>query len=136
MLGITHPRPLSLPVSGNQQVTRHVEDNLRGSLDMRVFLMTTNPESEKYLREIAEEMSNLFGITYREAVARVNREWRDLSFERSLDLITHELPEHWAYRLYYGEVAYWDPSADRSKWVAREAPPHDSPYWTVHDSSE
>jgi hypothetical protein len=98
--------------------------------------MPTIPESEEYLREIADEMTDRFGITYREAVARINYEWRHLSFDKWPDLIGHELPEHWAHRLYYGDVAYWDSDADRSKWVARAIPPHDSRYWTVPDSSE
>jgi hypothetical protein len=102
---------------------------------MGELTMATVPESEEYLREIAEEMTDLFDIPYREAVARINYEWRDLSFDKWPDLIGHELPEHWAYRLYYGDVAYWDSSIDRSQWVAREAPPRGSRYWTVLDSS-
>ncbi|MPY63218.1 hypothetical protein [Streptomyces spongiae] len=102
---------------------------------MSEFSMPTIPESEECLREIAEEMMELFGIPYREAVARINYEWRHLSFEKWPDLIGHELPEHWAYRLYYGEVPYWDAHADRSKWVAHQAPPNDLQYWTIHDSS-
>ena len=103
---------------------------------MSEFSIPATLEAREYLHDIMKDMTELFGISYREAVARINYEWRHLSFNEWPDLISHELPEHWAYRLYYGEVAYWDSSADRSKWVAREMPPRDSRYWTIRDNPE
>ncbi|MFH8343845.1 hypothetical protein [Streptomyces sp. NPDC018045] len=100
---------------------------------MSKYEMTVTQEVEDYLDEIAEEMVGLFGIPTAEAVARINYEWRDQSFEEEDDLIFHELPEHWAYVLYYsGTVPYWDPEADRTRWSIRNAPPAGDTAWTLH----
>lgn len=99
-----------------------------------MFTMPAVDEAQEYLRDIAEDMVSLFGISLAEAVARVNYQWDGLSFEEWPDLICHELPEYWAYRLYYEDVLSWDPAADRSQWVVREAPPVGSAYWTLGDS--
>ncbi|MHB9759281.1 hypothetical protein ACYBSK_33295 [Streptomyces sp. BYX5S] len=98
---------------------------------MNEFIMSTAPEAREYLLEVVEEMTDTFNISSSEAVARINSEWGHLSFEEWPDLIEHELPEHWAYRIYYGDVPYWDPSEDRRKWVPKDAPPRGSRYWTL-----
>ncbi|MDT0458151.1 hypothetical protein RM550_20830 [Streptomyces sp. DSM 41527] len=99
---------------------------------MSKYLMPVSRDVEDYLDEIAEEMAGLFGISTAEAVARINYEWRDQSFEEEDDLIFHELPEHWAYVLYYrGTVPYWDPEADRQEWNIRAAPSADDSAWTL-----
>ncbi|MDT0320228.1 hypothetical protein [Streptomyces millisiae] len=96
------------------------------------FLMATDdPEMQQYFREIAEFMVDEFAIGYPEAVARVNEAFKDQEFAPYPDIICHELPEHWAYGLYYGDVPYWDEEADRSTWTARPAPDPASPSWTV-----
>lgn len=98
---------------------------------MSEFLMQAPPETLDYLREIAEEMQRRFGISRAEAVARINAAYGGETFDEWPDLMCHELPEHWAYGLYYGDVPYWDENADRSRWQAREAPPRDSLAWTI-----
>ncbi|MEV4440217.1 hypothetical protein AB0K09_14545 [Streptomyces sp. NPDC049577] len=98
---------------------------------MSVFLMPATAEAEEYLHEIVDVMVDECGISRAEAVARVNDAWGDLSFSEWPDLIGHELPEHWAYGFCYGDVRYWDPTADRSEWVLREPPPAGAPCWTV-----
>ncbi|RKN05351.1 hypothetical protein [Streptomyces radicis] len=77
--------------------------------------------------EIAAFMVEEFGISHREAAARVNEAFEDAESGSCPDLLGHELPEHWAYGLYYGDVPYWDESADRSSWRVRPAPPFASP---------
>ncbi|MDJ0341172.1 hypothetical protein QMK19_07265 [Streptomyces sp. H10-C2] len=99
---------------------------------MSEFIMPAVPEMQEYLGEVAEELVTLFGISRAEAVARINQAWGHQVFDEWPDLLAHEDPEHWAYGLYYeGDVPYWEPDADRSPWRIRQAPPRDSPAWTL-----
>ena len=66
-----------------------------------------------------------------EAVARVNAHWAGTSFDPYPDLVCHETSEYWAYGIVYGDVPFWSPTADRSQWQPRPAPPADSPAWTL-----
>ncbi|MBQ0983639.1 hypothetical protein KBZ10_03685 [Streptomyces sp. F63] len=93
--------------------------------------MRTNEEVVEYLEEIVEVMIEGCGVSRAEAVARINQQWRGQDLDESPELIEHELPEFWAYRICYGTVPYWDPDVDRSQWKLREPPPADSPCWTV-----
>ncbi|MGK5532552.1 hypothetical protein [Streptomyces sp. URMC 129] len=98
----------------------------------RDFLMATeDPGMQRYFGDIARFMVAEFGITYAEAVARVNEAFKDQEFGAYPDIMCHELPEYWAYGLYYGTVRYWDEYADRSSWNARPAPDKDSVCWTL-----
>lgn len=103
---------------------------------MSEFTMRAVPEMQEFLREIADEMVERFGVSRAEAVARINQAWGRQTFDEWPDLITHEDPEHWAYWIYYeGDVPYWEPDADRSQWRVREAPSRDSAAWTLpHES--
>lgn len=76
-------------------------------------------------------MTDTFNIPVSEAVARINFEWHHVSFHEWPDLIAHELPEHWAHRIYYGDVPYWDATANRTTWTPKPAPPGGSRYWTL-----
>ncbi|PJJ02456.1 hypothetical protein BX264_2801 [Streptomyces sp. 2333.5] len=99
---------------------------------MAKYLMSVTQDVEDYLDEIADEMVGLSGISMAEAVARINYEWGNQSFKEEDDLIFHELPEHWAYVLYYsGTVPYWDPQADRQQWHPRDTPPAGDSAWTL-----
>jgi len=63
-----------------------------------------------------------FGCSRAEAVARINEQWGEglLGYH---DLITHELPEHWAHFIYYDDARYWEESEDRrSTWVVKHRP--------------
>ncbi|MDT0307401.1 hypothetical protein RM780_10545 [Streptomyces sp. DSM 44917] len=104
---------------------------------MAEFLMATGDAGmQEYFGEIAEVMVEEFGISRAEAVARVNEAFKDQEFAPYPDVICHELPEHWAFGLYYGDVPYWEESADRSSWTPRPAPPRDSESWTVAPDGE
>ncbi len=94
-------------------------------------MATEDADMQAYFREIAVFMVDTFRIDYAEAVARVNEAFEEQEFDPYPDVICHEMPEYWAYGLYYGEVPYWDESADRSEWTVRPAPSRDSPSWTV-----
>ncbi|WP_317452680.1 hypothetical protein [Streptomyces sp. CBMA29] len=97
------------------------------------FIMPTSPEARESLRDITDELVGLFGLSRAEAVARVNQAWGGQDLATGPDLLGHEDPEHWAYGLYYeGDVPYWEPEADRTRWRVRPAPPRDSPVWTRH----
>ncbi|MEV5592561.1 hypothetical protein [Streptomyces sp. NPDC052496] len=61
--------------------------------------MAVSPPAEAYLRDIADEMVQRFGIPSAEAVARINHAWSGLVFDDDNDLIFHELPEFWAHAL-------------------------------------
>jgi hypothetical protein len=90
------------------------------------------PEVAEYLDEIADEMVTRYGIPLAEAVARVNGQWQDMTFDDEDDLIFHELPDYWAGLIYYGrDVPFWDHDADSSSWQPSPAPPPDSPAWTL-----
>jgi len=64
---------------------------------------------------IAEEMVRSYGIPYREAVARINRQWSDPGpkgrtpriWMVGLDLAYHETAQFWASDIYYGHDSHW-----------------------------
>jgi len=64
-----------------------------------------------YCKLIAAEMVKEFAIPYEEAVGRINASWAEMEFSNvspdDLNLIYHELPSHWAKRIYYGEDSFW-----------------------------
>ena len=75
---------------------------------MRVkFEFEVDEESYEYCCEIADKMVEFFCISYEEAIARVNSQWREnimIGYER---LLFHELPEDWANHIYYTHDSYW-----------------------------
>jgi hypothetical protein len=79
-----------------------------------------------------DELVSLIGLGRAEAVARVNVAWSKENLADGPDLLCHEEPEYWAYRLHYeGDVAYWERDADRTQWRIRPAPPGDAQAWTL-----
>ncbi|PBC96987.1 hypothetical protein SAMN05446589_3595 [Streptomyces sp. OV198] len=70
-----------------------------------------------------------------EAVARTNRAYAGQEFGPHPDLMRHELPEYWAYGLYFnpnaGRLPDDDLDTDLSAGEVRPAPPADSPAWTL-----
>ncbi|MBU7596732.1 hypothetical protein JGS22_003525 [Streptomyces sp. P38-E01] len=100
---------------------------------MSEFIMPAGEEAHEILLDIAEEMVTIFHISRAEAVARINQAWGTQSFDEEPILLGHELPEHWAYAIYYvGDVPYWEAAADRSQWQVKEPPPSNSPMWTIN----
>ncbi|MEW8987645.1 MAG: hypothetical protein AB2401_11715 [Bacillus sp. (in: firmicutes)] len=57
--------------------------------------------------EIAKKMMELFGISEKEAIGRINRHWRGETIKGPKDLIYHEDPEYWAKTIYYGKDSMW-----------------------------
>ncbi|WP_217568276.1 hypothetical protein [Streptomyces sp. GbtcB7] len=99
------------------------------------FLMALDEGMLAYFREMADEMVTRFGIPRAEAVARINRAYAGQEFGLYPDLMCHELPEYWAYGLYFkpntGRLPDDDPDTDQSVWEVRPAPPAGSPAWTL-----
>ncbi|MFJ6571559.1 hypothetical protein ACIQNU_29545 [Streptomyces sp. NPDC091292] len=93
-----------------------------------------------YFRDIAQEMTERFGISRAEAVARINERYGEIEISPFPDLMGHEMPEFWAYGLYYrpdarGRLPSGDAGADEdiaeSALEVRPPPPTDSPAWTL-----
>ncbi|MBD0839095.1 hypothetical protein [Streptomyces sp. TRM68416] len=104
------------------------------------FLMRLDGGMLAYFRDMAEEMVTRFGISRAEAVARINERYRDSEISSYPDLMCHELPEYWAYGLYYcpddsGRLPTGDEdddeSIDFSALKVRPAPVPGSPAWTI-----
>jgi hypothetical protein len=92
--------------------------------------MRTSTESFEYLQDIVDEMVLQFSIGRAEAIARINQLWHGQDLSAEDDLIFHELPYYWAFRIYYaGSVPDWSPTADRSGWPVWSAPSLDSGFW-------
>ncbi|MEU9537610.1 hypothetical protein AB0E09_02920 [Streptomyces mirabilis] len=68
-------------------------------------------------------------------MARTNRAYAGQEFGPHPDLMRHELPEYWAYGLYFnpnaGRLPDDDLDTDLSAGEVRPAPPADSPAWTL-----
>jgi hypothetical protein len=95
----------------------------------QLFVMPASPDAEEFLLEIAEEMQARFGISFGEAVARINAQWSGQTFLDPDPLIMHEMPEFWAMVIYYVDVLSWEPDADRSNWMVRPKPAMESGLW-------
>ncbi|NEA62521.1 hypothetical protein G3I56_07930 [Streptomyces sp. SID12488] len=99
------------------------------------FLIELDGEMLDYFREIAEEMVSRFGISRAEAVARINSTYEGAQTDPYPDLMCHEMPEYWAYGLYFesreGQLPYGAPGEDLSEWEVRPAPPAHSLFWTI-----
>ncbi|WP_441247938.1 hypothetical protein [Kitasatospora sp. McL0602] len=93
--------------------------------------MPADAAMQMFFSEVAEFMQAHFSMDRAEAVARVNGFWGDVAFSPYPDLVCHESSEYWAYSIVYGDVPFWDDTADRTSWQARAAPPTDSPAWTL-----
>ncbi|GAB3123576.1 hypothetical protein GCM10027160_44060 [Streptomyces calidiresistens] len=110
---------------------------------MEEFIMRLDAGMREYFRDMARFMSREFGITYSEAVARINSSYGKLKIDPYPDLMCHEEPDFWAFGAYYdlsvdekGAFRWWDPEADRSSWPIREAPEKGSRYWTLPEGHE
>jgi hypothetical protein len=99
------------------------------------FLTELDEGMLRFFREIAEEMVSRFDISRAEAVARINAAYEGAEIEPYPDLMCHELPEYWAYGLYFksenGRLPYGGPDEDLSEWEVRPAPPRGSRFWTT-----
>ncbi|MFF5520727.1 hypothetical protein [Streptomyces coeruleorubidus] len=90
-----------------------------------------------YFRDMANEMVSRFGISRSEAVARINERYQSAEISPYPDLMCHELPEYWAYGLYYypdeaGRLPTGDDdSIDLSALKVRPAPEPGTPVWTI-----
>ena len=79
------------------------------------FPCAGDAEALSFCGQIAEEMVRSHGIPYREAVARINRQWSDPGpsgrtpriWIVGLDLAYHETPQYWASDIYYGHDSHW-----------------------------
>lgn len=104
------------------------------------FLMRLDEGMLAYFRGIVSEMVARFGISPAEAVARVNERYQGADISPWPDLMCHELPEYWAYGLYYfpdgdGRLPTGDEDDDEGidvgQLAVRPALPADSPFWTL-----
>ncbi len=60
----------------------------------------------EYCREILREMMSEFGISYEEALGRINNHWAGQEFDCP-DTVYHETTEYWAKRIYYKSSCKW-----------------------------
>ena len=76
---------------------------------MSAYSFDVAPFAKLYIDSIVVEMIKLFGISRDEALGRINRHWKGVSFEdqQDIDGLTNELPDYWARRIYYGPNAKW-----------------------------
>ena len=99
------------------------------------FLIELDGGMLDYFRQIAEEMVSRFGISRAEAVARINSTYEGARVEPYPDLMCHEMPEYWAYGLYFepgeGQLSYGAPDEDLSEWGVRPPPSGNSHVWTL-----
>lgn len=70
------------------------------------FEFTATGGSLDLCEMIVDRMVELFGISVKEAVGRINRKWAGREFE-DLDLICHEDHDFWANEIYYGHDSHW-----------------------------
>ncbi|MFC4464986.1 hypothetical protein ACFPH6_10595 [Streptomyces xiangluensis] len=101
------------------------------------FLVELDGGMLAFFREIADEMVARFGISRAEAVARINLAYEGAGIEAYPDIMCHELPEYWAYGLYFqardGRLLHGDSDEDLSQWEVRPAPPRTSHVWTLNE---
>ncbi|MFF5006024.1 hypothetical protein ACFY3G_24800 [Streptomyces phaeochromogenes] len=104
------------------------------------FLTKLDEGMLEYFREMAGEMTERFGISRAEAVARINERYGSLEISPYPDLMCHELPEFWVDGAYYhadeeGRLSTEDADEDIdfTKLSIRPLPPRDSPLWTLKD---
>ncbi|GGV72515.1 hypothetical protein GCM10010277_85510 [Streptomyces longisporoflavus] len=104
------------------------------------FLAPLSDTMLEYYRDMADVMVELFDMPRAEAVARINERYTPADAEApEHEIMGHELPEFWAYGLYYkpdakGRLPTGDTDADAdidfTALERRPAPPKDSPTWT------
>ncbi|MFF9027514.1 hypothetical protein [Streptomyces iakyrus] len=107
------------------------------------FVLALDEGMLAYFREMADVLVERVGISRAEAVARINASYGTLEWvSLDLQLMGHEMPEYWAYGVYYGpdeqhRVPTGSPTADTdidfSTHPVRPAPPKDSPFWTLDE---
>ncbi|MBY8885844.1 hypothetical protein K7472_13405 [Streptomyces sp. PTM05] len=102
---------------------------------MTEFIANVSDEVGELLRETADEMTAMFGISRAEAVARINAQWEGQEFLERSDIVLHEDSYYWSLFIYYdGDVPDWSPEADRSSWSVKSAPLRDSEFWTIAEA--
>ncbi|MFI6487662.1 hypothetical protein [Streptomyces sp. NPDC050564] len=106
------------------------------------FLLCLDEGMLEYFREMASEMVVRFAVSHAEAVARINERYQALYLDPYPDLMCHELPEFWAYGVYYqaegdARLPCGDEGADAmvdfTRLKVRPAPPQSSAVWTLRD---
>ncbi|MFF3616050.1 hypothetical protein [Streptomyces sp. NPDC002580] len=107
------------------------------------FLLRLDAEWLDYFRAMADVLVTRFGISRAQAVARINERFAAEEIKpMGEDLLGHELPEFWAYHLYFepdsrGLLPSASPGSedDLGAWTVRPAPPRDSAAWTLAEES-
>lgn len=99
---------------------------------MSIYLMPVSRDVQLLLGDVADELVANFGISWAEAIARINAHWRGQDLSSEIDIVLHEDACYWAVVIYFGkDVPDWSPAADRSTWTARPRPSYSSGCWTV-----
>ncbi len=84
---------------------------------MAIFPFKTDEKSEAFCHSIAREMTELFGISEREAIQRISRFWGHLpELVGEPDIVYHETEDYSARTIYYGNDSFW--------WIADRASRH------------
>ena len=87
---------------------------------MNEYGLHASPEAVMYFDRIADAMTELFSIPRPQAVERIGKYWRGLSFVTDLQvgLLEHREPDWWAKHIYNGGRKT-GPTSMRSRSVPR-----------------
>jgi hypothetical protein len=75
------------------------------------FTFIGNRELYDWCERVVQRMTEMFGITREEALAKINQFWQGQDFTDSYDLYLHETNEYWARVFYYDGHPPGDPRA-------------------------
>lgn len=74
---------------------------------MNTFTFETDAKGQQFCQVIANEMVKLFKISINEAVARINREWKNVKLVGDQHMLYHETEIFFAKDIYYGHDSKW-----------------------------
>lgn len=69
--------------------------------------MKVDKRSEEYLWRIKNEMIHLFSWGEEEAYGRINRFWKNKTFQGDELMLYHEDETYWAKMIYFGKGSHW-----------------------------
>ena len=82
---------------------------------MSAFTFPTDPKGEHFCKEIADEMVQFFTIPMKEAIGRINREWKNVNLVGDQHVIYHESADFYAKDIYFGHDSKWWKNEEEAK---------------------
>jgi len=74
---------------------------------MTEYPFAKDEKAASYCNDIANEMTQLFGISIDESKARIEKHWSHVELQGEDDVVYHEDPEYWANTIYWGKDSSW-----------------------------